>query len=106
MVTRLFGRTSDQKRLDEIKHLGEAIATSKPILTDQKKNEITNYAAVLGEDGVFVAEELLARVKESSNQPADIMRMIKGYISELGKRAALRELSLDLGKEMAPGRSM
>jgi hypothetical protein len=97
---------SDQKRLDEIKCLREALASGRPILTDQEKAEITKYALVLGKDWEVVAEELLAQVRESTNQPANIMRIIKDYISGLGKRAALHELSLYLEKEMAQERTM
>jgi hypothetical protein len=80
---------SDQKRLDKIRCFREAIATGKPVLADQEKIKIINHATVLGEDEEAVVEELLVRVRESSSQPADVMRMIKDYISELGKRAAL-----------------
>jgi hypothetical protein len=59
---------SDQKRLDEFKHLREALATGKPILMDQEKAEITKYAAVLGKDGEVGAEELVAQVRESTTR--------------------------------------
>ncbi len=60
---------------------------------------------MLGEDGEAVIEEILDRVKEVASRPADVLKMIEGYINKLGKRVALRELSLDLEKEMAPVRT-
>jgi hypothetical protein len=71
---------------------------------DQERSEITQQAVSLGEDREAMVEELLARGKESASQPADVLRMIEGHISELGKRVALQELSLVLEKEMAPER--
>jgi arginyl-tRNA synthetase len=59
----------------------------------------------LGKDWEALVEELLVRVKELASQQADILRMIESYISELGKRVTLRELSLDLEKEMATERT-
>jgi hypothetical protein len=51
-------------------------------------------------------EELLDRVKGVAGQPADVLRMVEGYISGLSKGAAFRELSLNLEKEVAPERTV
>jgi hypothetical protein len=50
-------------------------------------------------------KELLDQVKGVTGQPVDVPRLVEGYISGLGKRAAFRELSLDLEKVMAPERT-
>jgi hypothetical protein len=84
---------SDQKKLDEIKRIGEALAAGKPILTDQKKANIVKYAMMLGEDGETMVEELLGQVRELMDQLVATMRTVKEFISKLGKRAALHELS-------------
>ncbi len=96
---------SNQKRLDEVRRIRDAIATGRPVLTEQERSEITQHAASLGKDWEALVEELLVRVKELASQQADILRMIESYISELGKRVTLRELSLDLEKEMATERT-
>jgi hypothetical protein len=96
---------SNKKRLEKVRPIRDAIATGRSVLTDQERNEITQWAAWLGEGGEAMIEELLDCVKEVAGQPADVLRMIEGYISGLGKRVVFRELSLDLEKEMVPERT-
>jgi hypothetical protein len=80
----------NQKRLEEVRRIRDAIATGTSVLTDQERGKITQWAALLGEDGEAMIKELLDRVKEVAGQPADILRMIEGYISKLGKRVAFQ----------------
>ncbi len=92
---------SNQKRLEEVRCIRDAIATRRSALADQEKSEITQRGASFCEDGEAMIEEILDCVEEAACQPVDVLRMIEGYISELGKRDVFRELSLDLEKEMA-----
>jgi DNA repair ATPase RecN len=93
---------STQKRLEEVKRIRNAIANGDSVLTDQEMRQIMQQAALLGEDGDAMIGEILNQVKEVMNQPADVLRMVEDYLRNLGRRAALRELSLELEKEMAP----
>jgi hypothetical protein len=42
---------SDQKKMDELKRLREAMASGEPILTDRDKAEIAECTEILGVDG-------------------------------------------------------
>ncbi len=60
---------------------------------------------MLGEDGGAMVGEILDQAKELAGQPADVLKMVEGHLKELGKRVALRELSVELEKERAPERT-
>jgi hypothetical protein len=89
---------SDQKRLDEIKRMREALAAGKPVLTDQEKADIVEYAESLGVDGEAMVEKLLVQVRELTDQLVAAMRTVNEYIGKQGKKAAIYELSLNLEK--------
>jgi hypothetical protein len=91
---------STQKRLEDVKHISEAIAAGTSILMDQEERQIIQQAALLGEDGEAMIEEVLDRAREVAIQPADVLRQVEGCLRKLSKKAALRELSVDLEKEM------
>jgi hypothetical protein len=57
---------STQKRLEDVKRIREAIATGASILTDQERRKIIRQAALPGEDGEIMIEEILDRVREDS----------------------------------------
>lgn len=44
---------------------------------------------MLGKDGEAMIEEIHGRVREDASLPPDVLRMIEGYLSELGKRTVL-----------------
>jgi hypothetical protein len=67
---------SNRKKLDEVKNIRDAIATRRSVSTDQERREITQQAALLGEDGDSMIEEILDRVKEVASQPADVLRRL------------------------------
>jgi hypothetical protein len=62
-------------------------------------------ATLLGEDGGAMAGEVLTQAMELTGQPADVLKMVQGYLNNLGRRAALQELSTKLEKEMEPERT-
>jgi hypothetical protein len=68
--------------LEEAKGIRDAIANRDSVLTDQEVRQITQQAALLGEDGNAMIREIL-------NQPAVVLRMIEDYLRKLGRRAAL-----------------
>jgi hypothetical protein len=49
--------------------------------------------------------EILDQAKELVGQPADVLKMVEGHLKELGKRVALREISVEPKKERAPERT-
>jgi hypothetical protein len=55
---------SDQKKMDEIKRIREAMATGRSILTDTEKVVITENEKVLGMSGEYYIERLLAKVRK------------------------------------------
>jgi hypothetical protein len=95
---------SNQKRLKEVRCIREAIAAGTSILTDQEVGQIMEQATLLGEDGGAMAGEVLNQAKELAGQPADVQKMVEGYLNNLGRRAALQELSVKHEKEMEPER--
>jgi hypothetical protein len=48
--------------------------------------------------------EVLNQAKELAGQPADVLKIVEGYFKKLGRRVVLRELSIELEKEMVPKR--
>jgi hypothetical protein len=69
---------STEKRLEDVKRIWEAISTGASVLTDQERRQIIQQAALLGEDGETMIEEILDRVREVVSQPADVLRMVEG----------------------------
>jgi hypothetical protein len=95
---------SNQKKLDKIKWIREALAAGKPILAEQERANVVKYAGILGVEGEVLVGRLLLRVKELTDQPVAIKRTVKECISKVGREPALHELSLYLEKEAAPER--
>jgi hypothetical protein len=96
---------SNQKRLEYVWHIREAITNGTSILTDQEVGQIKEQAALLGEDGGAMVGKILNQVKELAGQPADVLKMVEGHLKELSKRLALRELYVELEKERAEERT-
>jgi hypothetical protein len=96
---------STQKRVEEVKCISKAIEKGDSILTDQEVRQVTQQAALLGKDEDVMIGEILNLAKEIGNQPADVPRVVGDYLRKLGRRAAHRELFLELEKKMALERS-
>jgi hypothetical protein len=63
-------------------------------------------ANLQGEDGGAMIGEISNQAKELAGQPADVLKMVIDYRRKLGRRSALRELSIELEREMAPERTV
>jgi hypothetical protein len=61
---------SNQKRLEEVRRIREALTTGASVLTDQEVGQIKEQAALLGEDGEAMVEKILDQAKEFAGQPA------------------------------------
>jgi hypothetical protein len=48
---------------------------------------------------------VLDKARELTSQPADVLRMVEGYLKELSNKVALRELFIDLKKERVAERT-
>jgi Flp pilus assembly pilin Flp len=86
----------DQKRLDEVRRIREAMALGSSILADKERAEIVEYARIVGMGGEVLVGKLLTQIEEQAGQPLAVMKMIEGYFTKLGKEAAVHKLSLDL----------
>ncbi len=60
---------------------------------------IKHHTAVLVEDGEAAMSKIQEKARETGCLLADILRMTEDYCKDLGNRAMLRELSIDLKKE-------
>jgi hypothetical protein len=54
----------DQKRIDEVRRLREAMASGRPIPTDKEKAE--EYAGIMGMDGELLMDRLLAKIEKQA----------------------------------------
>ncbi len=84
--------------MEDIRRIREAIAKGASVLTDQETEYIKQQAALLGEDGEAAIGRVLYKAREPASQPADVLRMVEGYLKDLSNKVALRELSIDLEK--------
>jgi hypothetical protein len=97
---------SDQKKMEDIRRIREAIAKGASVLTDQETEYIKQQAALLGEDGEAAIGRDLYKARELASQSANVLRMVEGYLKDLSNKVALRELSIDLEKERAAERTV
>ncbi len=89
---------SDQKRIEDISRIREAIAKGVSALTEQEVEYIKQQMALLGEDGEAGVGRVMGRAKELACQPADVLKMVEDYLKDLGNRVMLRALSSELEK--------
>jgi hypothetical protein len=80
---------SDQKRLDEVRQIREAMASGGPILVDKERTEIIRYTEIMVMDGELFLDRLLSKIEEQAKgQPMVAMKVIREYVTHLGKQAA------------------
>ncbi len=72
---------------------------------DQDVELIKQQAALLGENGEVAVGSVLDKARELTSQPADVLRMVEGYLKELSNKVALRELFIGLEKERVAERT-
>jgi hypothetical protein len=90
---------SGQKGLDEIQRIRAAMEGGSPVITGTQQELIKKYAALLGEDGDAIIQDIQVEAKESGKLPADIFKLIESCLRDLGKRAAILELLNEMIKE-------
>jgi hypothetical protein len=90
---------SDQKGVEEVRRIREALQKGESVLSDSQVELIKHHTPILGEDGKAAMREIQKKATESVCLPADIARVIDSYCKDLSWRVGLRELSNDLEKD-------
>jgi hypothetical protein len=95
---------SGQKGLDEIQRIRAAMEGGNPVITGAQQELIEKYAALLGEDGDAIIQDIQGEAEIAGKLPADVFKLIESCLRDLGKRAAIQELSNDMIREREPER--
>ncbi len=95
---------SGQKGLDEIQRIRTAMEGGKPVITEAQQGLIERNAALLGEDGNAIIQDIQAEAEKTGSLPADIFKLIESCCRDLSKRVASLETSNELMREREPER--
>jgi hypothetical protein len=95
---------SGQKGLDEIQRIRADMEGGNPVITGAQQELIKKHAALLGEDGDAIIQDIQAEAEKAGNLLADIFKLIESCCRDLGKRAAILELSTEMIREREPKR--
>jgi hypothetical protein len=95
---------SGQKNLDEIQRIRAAMEGSSPVVAGAQREIIEKYAALLGEDGKAIVQDIEEEAGKTGKLPADVFRLIDSCLPSLGQRAKRQELSNEVIKEREPER--
>jgi hypothetical protein len=90
---------SDQKGLDGIQRIRTAMADGSPVLTEAQRDLIKKNAALLGEDGDAIIQDIQAEAEAEGCLPADIFKIIERCCQDLNKRVASLERSNEVARE-------
>jgi hypothetical protein len=77
---------------------------SSPVVTGAQRELIEKYAALLGEDGKAIVQDIEEEAGKTGKLPADVFRLIDSCLHSLGQRAKRQELSNEVIKEREPER--
>jgi hypothetical protein len=95
---------SDQKGMEEVQRIWEALAGGRPVLSEDQMDLIRQQTIFLGEDGDAIMRIIQEDVVSAGRLPADIARVIEKCCQDLARRVALREMSNEMEKEKEPER--
>jgi hypothetical protein len=90
---------SGQKGLDEIQRIRSAMEGGNPVITKAQQGFIERNAALLGEDGSAIIQDIQAEAEKAGRLPADIFKLIESCCQDLIKRVASLEISNELIRE-------
>jgi hypothetical protein len=90
---------SDQKGMEEVQRVREALAGGKPVLSEFQVDLIKRHTTFLGEDREAAMRGIQEEATKTVRLPADIAELIENYCKDLTRRVALRELSIDLERD-------
>jgi hypothetical protein len=74
------------------------------VLTGTQQELIEKYAALLGEDGDAIIQDIQGEAETAGKLPADVFKLIESCLRDLGKRAAIQELSNEMIRVREPER--
>jgi hypothetical protein len=77
---------------------------SKPVMTGAQRELIEKHAAVLGEDGKAMIEDIEEEAKAPNKLPADVFKLIESCLYSLGQKAKKQSLSDGVIKQKEPER--
>jgi hypothetical protein len=97
---------SGQKNLDEIQRIRVALEVNSSVVTGAQRELINKYAALLGEDGKAMIEDIEEEAKKPGKLPVDVFRLIDGCLHSMGQRAKKQDLSNEVIKQREPERLM
>ncbi len=95
---------SGQKGLDEIQRIRAAMEGGNPVIPEPLQQLIKVQAALLGEDGDAIIQDIQAEAEKAGKLPADIFKLIESCRMDLGRRATLQELSNEMIRAREPER--
>ncbi len=90
--------------MDEIQRIRAAMEGSSPVITGAQRELIEKHAALLGEDGKAIIQDIEEEAGKTGKLPADVFRLIDSCLHALGQRAMRQELSNEVIKEREPER--
>ncbi len=70
---------SDQKGMEEVQRIREALAKEEPVLSESQVELIKHHTAFLGEDGEAVMREIQEEAMKTVRLPADIRHRKEGF---------------------------
>ncbi len=79
--------------MDEIQRIRAAMEGSNPVITEAQQELIKRYAALLGEDGSAIIQDIEAEAEQAGRLPADNFKLIESCCQDLNKRVASLEIS-------------
>jgi hypothetical protein len=95
---------SGQKNLDDIQRIRAAMEGGNPVVTGALQDLIEKCAALLGEDGKAIIQDIEEEAGKTGKLPADVFRLIDSCLHSLGQRAKEQDLSNEVIKEREPER--
>ncbi len=75
-----------------------------PVITGAQQELIEKHAALLGEDGKAIIQDIEEEAGKTGKLPANVFRLIDSCLQALGQRAKRQELSNEVIKEREPER--
>jgi hypothetical protein len=95
---------SDQKGMEEVQRIREALQDSRHVLTEAQKDLIRQQKARLGEDGDAIMRVIQEDAVSAGRLPADIAKVIEKCCQDLGRRVGRLEKSDEVEREREPQR--
>jgi hypothetical protein len=97
---------SDQKGMEEVQRIREALAGGCSVFTETQEDLIRQQSNLLGEDGDGVMRAIQEDAVSAGRLPADVARVIEKCCQDLGRRMARLEKSNEVEREREPQRLM